>query len=208
MVPSSMPQAHLKEYVDHYRTLNNPQYAVLVTGDWGVGKTFQVRSAIPRGDCYYVSLFGLSSTDDVVSAVYAAMFPRKALVKKAARGIGETTAEIPGFGSLAVSGLTSALVGAFLRQEVKTDKPIVLDDLERSGLKTKDLLGAINLYVEHNGCQVVVIAHDKKLKEKFADMKEKLFGQTIVIDPTYPQPSTHFAWSWPSAKAPHWLSVT
>lgn len=44
-------------------------------------------------------------------------------------------------------------------------------------------MGAINLYVEHHGCRVVVIAHDGELEAEFAAAKEKLFGQSIQIHP-------------------------
>ncbi|MER9335326.1 KAP family NTPase [Mesorhizobium sp. M0293] len=181
--PPAAPTSNLKKYLDYYRTRKEPHYAVLVTGDWGTGKTYQVRQAIPNDEAYYVSLFGLNSGDDVIAAVYTAMFPRKAWVKKIADGVGDMTAEVSGFGSLAVSGLTSGLVGAFLRQEVNNDKPIILDDLERCGLGVKETLGIINLYVEHHGCCVIVIAHDQKLTEEFSEAKEKIFGQTIRVEP-------------------------
>ncbi|WP_352550474.1 hypothetical protein [Mesorhizobium australicum] len=32
----------MKKYLDYYRTRKEPHYAVLVTGDWGTGKTYQV----------------------------------------------------------------------------------------------------------------------------------------------------------------------
>lgn len=181
--PPTTSTSNLKKYLDYYRIRKEPRYAVLVTGDWGTGKTYQVRQAMPDEEAYYVSLFGLNSSDDVVAAVYTAMFPGKAWVKKIANSVGDMTAEVPGLGSLAVSGLTSGLVGAFLRQEVRNDKPIIFDDLERCGLGVKETLGIINLYVEHHGCCVVVIAHDQRLAEGFSEAKEKIFGQTIRVEP-------------------------
>lgn len=175
--------SHLKEYLDYYRNLEHPEFAVLITGEWGTGKTYQVRQAIPENDAYYVSLFGLSSADDIVAAVYSAMFPKKAALRRTAERIGDVSAEVPGIGSFAVSGISSALVGAFLRQEVSLDKPIIFDDLERSSLSTKELLGVINLYVEHHGCRVIVIAHDGKLTKDFVTAKEKLFGHSIRVAP-------------------------
>ncbi|BCM18627.1 hypothetical protein [Mesorhizobium sp. J8] len=180
--PTKHP-SHLADYLNYYRSLSEPHYAVLVTGDWGTGKTFQVRESIPNDQAFYVSLFGLNSTEDVVAAVYAAMFPGKAFVKRIASSIGETTAEISGIGSLALNGITSGLVGALLRQQVSKEKPIIFDDLERCGLDVKQALGVINLYVEHHGCRVIVIAHDNKLTDEFSEAKEKIFGQTIRVDP-------------------------
>jgi hypothetical protein len=187
-----MITSHLYNYLIYYCSCEEPRYAVLVTGDWGTGKTFQVRKVLPDEKAYYVSLFGLNSTDDVVAAVYAAMFPRKARIKDIADNIGEMTAEAPGIGSLAVNGLTAGLVGAFLRQEVSKDKPIIFDDLERCGLSAKETLGITNLYVEHHGCRVIVIAHDEKLAEEFGEAKEKIFGQTIRVEPQIDAAFTEF----------------
>ncbi|MEO1603432.1 MAG: P-loop NTPase fold protein, partial [Pseudomonadota bacterium] len=50
---------HLEEYLAHYQTLENPGYAVLVTGEWGSGKTHQIKQVIPDAERYYVSLFGI-----------------------------------------------------------------------------------------------------------------------------------------------------
>lgn len=43
---------HLTDYLSYFQTLKSPGYAVLVTGDWGVGKTHQVRQSIPKDGCY------------------------------------------------------------------------------------------------------------------------------------------------------------
>ena len=51
-------KSHLQDYLEYYCSLEVPQYAVLVTGDWGTGKTYQVRKILPKDKAYYVSLFG------------------------------------------------------------------------------------------------------------------------------------------------------
>ncbi|MDP3317014.1 MAG: hypothetical protein Q8M47_13235 [Devosia sp.] len=181
--PSFDDSDHLAAYLNYYRGRQSPGYAVLVTGDWGTGKTYQVRKALPKDEAYYVSLFGLASNDEVIFAVFAAMFPSRAKIHELAGRVTETTAEVPGLGALAVGGLASGIVGAFVRREVKTDKPIIFDDLERCGLNVKETLGIINLYVEQHKCAVIVIAHDEKLADGFSEAKEKIFGQTLKVAP-------------------------
>jgi hypothetical protein len=191
----------LSSFLEYYSSLKEPRYAVLVTGEWGTGKTYQVRQAIPNDQSYYISLFGMDRSEDVIASVYAEMFPRKAQIKKLASSVGETAAEIPGFGSLAVNGLASGLIGAFLRQEVKSDKPLIFDDLERCSLGPKEILGIMNLYVEHHGCRVIVIAHDEKLAGEFVGTKEKVFGQTISVKPQIEEAFLDFHSSLDSAPA-------
>jgi hypothetical protein len=185
--------SQLQEYLTYYRSLKDPQYAVLVTGDWGTGKTYQVREVLPKDKAFYVSLFGLNRVEDVIAAVYTAMFPIKAKLKKIGESVAETSAEIPGLGSLGISGLTSGLIGALLREKVDKEKPIIFDDLERCGLGAKETLGVINLYVEHHGCRVIVIAHDAKMTDEFTEAKEKIFGQTIQIQPQVTDAFAQFA---------------
>lgn len=70
-------------------------------------------------------------------------------------------------------------------------KTIVFDDLERCSINLEDLFGAINKYVEHHGCKVIVIAHDDKLNDELTDKKEKIFGQVIKVTPDIEERSTN-----------------
>ncbi|RDL47341.1 hypothetical protein BLJAPNOD_06181 [Ensifer sp. M14] len=172
----------LASYLSYYSTLQKPCYAVLVTGPWGTGKTYQVNRAL--ADHYYVSLYGLKSTDEIISAVYAEMFPNRDKIKKAASGASEFGGEAFGF-SVSLGGVFSGLANAMLRNKVATDKVLVFDDLERCRVDIDETLGTINMYVEHHGCRVVVIAHEEELQsaDKFNNSKEKIFGQTIRVEP-------------------------
>ncbi len=74
-------------------------------------------------------------------------------------------------------------INAVLRRKIKPDKPLIFDDFERSCLELRDLLGVINTHIEQHGFQVIVVTHDDELTKKFKDLKEKLFGQTILVTP-------------------------
>ena len=163
---------------------------MLVTGEWGVGKTYQVLKCLKEDERYYVSLFGLQSAADVHSAVLAEVDPKLAGAKRLLGGLEDKAASAGGW--FAVGGLVPAALSAALRKEIVVDRLLVFDDLERSGLKLKDVLGVINSYVEQRGARVVVIAHDEKLAEHFTGMKEKLFGQTIRVEPLVAEAFTKF----------------
>jgi hypothetical protein len=174
--------SHLESLLAYYASTSAPGYAVLVTGDWGTGKTTQVNRALSVEDRYYVSLFGAKNADEVHAAVFAAMFPIKAKTRNFLRGIGETGVELPGLGTLSLAGVGSAFANTLLRLTVKADRVIVFDDLERGSLAVREILGVINHYVEHYGCRVVVIAHDDKLADDFKQAKEKIFGRTVRVE--------------------------
>lgn len=172
---------HLSEYLSYYRDLETPGFAVLVTGKWGTGKTYQVKQCVPEDACYYVSLFGVQTVEQLHSEVFAVAWPGLSRASGAVEKIGSTANSMGGLWSL--GGMASGVVNAALKRELEPDRVLIFDDLERSNLDVKDLLGAINNYVEHQGFRVIVIAHDKKMTKKFRDMKEKTFGQTIRVEP-------------------------
>jgi hypothetical protein len=172
----------LKSYLNYYKKLENPGYAVLITGDWGSGKTYQVKKVLEPNEYYLVSLFGLCSDSDVYGAVFAQMFPEADRTKRLAKwfdgkNVGALGVTLP-FGSI-----LAAAFNATVRQEIDNSRILIFDDLERSNLKPKILLGIINNYVEHYGCRVLVIADDEKIVGNFNEAKEKIFGQTIRIVP-------------------------
>lgn len=173
---------HLREYLEYYKNLSNPGYGVLVTGDWGSGKTHQVNEILGPKEIYYISLFGTQTTEEIYSAVFATMHPYKANTKKIAASTNGAGLGV-GPASIYLGGLLSGVANAIIREQVDNKKIIVFDDLERSKINTNDLLGVFNKYIEHHNCRVVVLAHDKKITEAFNETKEKVFGQTIAITP-------------------------
>lgn len=60
----------LSEYLNYYCQLEKPGFAVLVTGEWGTGKTFQVQSAMRARDYVYISLYNVSENSDIQEAIF------------------------------------------------------------------------------------------------------------------------------------------
>lgn len=187
---------HLEHYLRHYETLQKPGYAVLVTGEWGVGKTTQVKRVLKsiydeqwrsRGDPkphVYVSLFGMSSIDEIDADVVAQLNPGASWLAKAIPIGGGVAGIIRG--GAATAALAAKLAGPILRRELQDNdgRTVVFDDLERSKLRSASLAGVLNRYIEHFGFRVILIAHDEKFAGAFKDSREKLIGQTIRV---YPQ---------------------
>lgn len=174
MVPSNN---HLRDFLNYYIKLTSPGYAVLVTGAWGTGKTYQVRRIVPVNESLYVSLYGVSNVDQLHTEILAVAYPTFQKVDKVAalaKGMGQYAAAF---------GNATNLIGAYLRKELKADKTLILDDLERSKIPLQELLGVINSYVEHRGFRVIVIAHDRKITKNFRKIREKTFGQVISAHP-------------------------
>jgi hypothetical protein len=188
---ANSPNAHLKDYLDYYQKLENPRFAVLITGAWGTGKTHLVKSILnwegEKPKAIYISLFGKNSSEEIVAAVYAEMHPTLSKAQKVTEGVGEAARGTTLYG-FPIGGLgagAAKLFSAFMQKDVDQSKIIIFDDLERSDISPKEVLGVINHYVEHYKCRVVVIAHDEKFIEGVKETKEKIFGQTIQIEPDF-----------------------
>lgn len=176
---------HLTTYLDYYRTQENPGYAVLITGGWGSGKTYQIKKYFKEHEICYVSLFSINSIDDIYATVFAKMFPGKVAIKKLIGSIGDIKAKVLDSVTLGLGGILSRIGSVLIKENIDNKKIIIFDDLERAVNKNiisiNEVLGVINNYIEHAGCKVIVIAHDEKIKKEFESEKEKVIGQTIKV---------------------------
>ena len=177
-------------YLDHYATLRAPGYAVLVAGEWGVGKTHQVTESLAPYSPLYVSLFGEPSVEAVHEAVVTASMPATTSarrgIERVVRGARQAAETVGG----AVGGITAVgtdLVGSLalrqMRRRLDPERMLVFDDLERTSIAPKDISGLINTYLEHHGCRVVLIANESRLPNELKAIKEKLVGQTLSVRP-------------------------
>ena len=185
------PPSALRTYLDYYRKLDAPGFAVLVTGEWGVGKTYQVVHSLDADEFFHISLFGLRTAEELRSAVFAQMFPSRHRIKGLIADAKQALSAASGL--FAIGSLTPSLLGALLDTNISSGRILIFDDLERSRMPLKVLLGVINNYVEHSGCRVIVIVHDKKVLDSYLnDAKEKLFGQTLEAIPQIRQAFSAF----------------
>ncbi|EHN8827650.1 KAP family NTPase [Enterobacter bugandensis] len=182
---------HLKSYISYYNNLKNPKYAVLVKGEWGVGKTHLINSILKNDEKFYISLFGLTTVQEVHAAVFMKMYPNRSKVRNLFNLLGNSSAKTYDV-TLSFGPLIGNIANALIKEKVDNSKPIIFDDLERCSIKTEDLFGAINKYVEHHECKVIVIAHDEKLGDGLTDKKEKIFGQIIKVTPNINDAFEHF----------------
>ncbi|HAE25860.1 MULTISPECIES: P-loop NTPase fold protein [Hyphomonas] len=166
--------------VDYVRLEHAPHYAVLVTGPWGIGKTYVVRRCLDEAKLengyYYVSLFGAETKSDIDAAIFKAVHP--AMTGKAARVGGAVLKSVLKFG-----GVESDLSLEKILDGIKGGL-YVFDDLERAELSIGAILGYINEFVEHDDCRIVLIANtDHKMDEDevFRTQREKLVGRTLKV---------------------------
>lgn len=200
---------HINEYLEYYCNLDlGPEYAVLLRGNWGSGKSWLMRGYMDnhdRNQFLYVSLYGVSSFSDIEDAFFSQLHPLLAhkgmkIAGKLLKGVLKTTIKIDlddaKKDSLTLAGgLPAITLPDFL---TKLDgKILVFDDLERCALPIHQVLGYINQYVENNGSKVIILANEdeiiqtdeaagaKENAKRYLTIKEKLIGKSFDIQADY-----------------------
>ena len=160
-----------------------PQFAVMVKGKWGSGKTWLVKevvaSLIKEGrKVLYVSLYGLEKRDDIDDEIFKQLHPL--LASKGAIVVGRTMKSAAKFFRFEIPEMD---VSKFVSGA--GEHALVFDDLERCGVPLPALLGYINVFVEHGDQRVILIANEDEVSEavrpEYLKVREKLIGKTFEV---------------------------
>lgn len=150
--------------------------AVLIDGEWGVGKTFfvkekllmKMKEALPQKRIYYISLYGISSSEQIMDEIYSSMV-EEIIDEKLGEKNGRVVERSIAFTSkLFAAGMkhfnidTKDLPQLSDIKKLK-DAIIIFDDLERCELEINQTLGIINNLVEHNEIKVILVANQNEI---------------------------------------------
>ena len=164
--------AHIHQYLTSYLKRENPQYAVMLNGAWGCGKTFFIRKwkeSIKSKDIkpIYVSLFGLQTIKEVNELINKELHP--ILTSKATKTIIKTAKVLTGVAISHKLGNDESEMNYSidLTSLLETDNPktvggkiIIFDDMERCHIPPHILLGYINYFVEICNCHVILVCNN------------------------------------------------
>ncbi len=190
----------LVESILDYVRNDYTDYAIMINGEWGSGKTYfwnhKIRNKIEsmhiNGKQYttiYMSLYGISNLEEISKKIFieTTQLMDKNL-KRYMQANGQTT--IPEY---AKTGLDMANFfgvtqngdhidyGEFFTTD---DKVLCFDDLERANVDVIDILGYINNFVEHDHIKTIIICNEKELstKLKSSNLEMKTFIATYLLD--------------------------
>lgn len=206
--PTAMttPNTHITEYLEYYCQLEQaPEYAVLLKGKWGSGKTWFIHQFLTKLNegkqvkHLYVSLYGMTAFSEIEDEFFKQLHPSLSsksmqLAEKIAKGLLKTTIKVDLDDDGKPDGSVSSQIPEINLPKCLTDTSeyiFVFDDLERASIDLKSLLGYINHFVEHRGYKVILIANEEEILEQqkengqqqgFARIKEKLVGKTFEVE--------------------------
>ncbi|NAR52847.1 NTPase [Acinetobacter haemolyticus] len=202
----SEKEERLKGILEHNIKNEKIGTAIAITGPWGVGKTFFWKSFLDKQlsneriytddnvfnrKYAYVSLFGLESLSDLKTQIYSNIecFHSSVEIPKWIKGLPSIFKDSR-VTQLGISAPVK-LIDNLMFNRVN-DAIICFDDFERMSnkLDIKDVMGLANYLKLEKNCQVILILDEDKAegdnKKKYADYKEKLIDETIVINSVEP----------------------
>ena len=190
----------LVESILDYIRADYTDYAIMINGEWGSGKTYfwnnKIRNKIDtlqlNGKHYttiYMSLYGISNLEDISKKIFietTQLMDKN--MKKYMNATGQQS--IPEY---AKTGLDMANLFGVTQSGDKVDyskffstddKVLCFDDLERANVDVIDILGYINNFVEHDHIKTIIICNEKELstKLKSSNLEMKTFIATYILD--------------------------
>ncbi|MBC3794976.1 P-loop NTPase fold protein [Spirosoma utsteinense] len=185
---------HIEEYLEYYVSMMSPpNYAVLLRGSWGSGKSFFIKSFMNKDSTrkyLYVSLYGISSFEDIETAFFKQLNPRFAsegmqFAGAFLKGIFKSTFkfDLNILGDSKNDGSVSATlpdIKIFESFKKSTDHILIFDDLERCSLPLSNVMGYINQLVENDNLKAIIVANEEEI------LKQKnLFAESNVDKKNY-----------------------
>ena len=190
----------LVESILDYVRNDYTDYAIMINGEWGSGKTYfwnhkiknKIESMQLNGKKYttiYMSLYGISNLEEISKKIFIETTQLMDKNLKRYMDANEQTT-IPEY---AKTGLDMANFfgvtqngdhidyGEFFSTD---DKVLCFDDLERANVDVIDILGYINNFVEHDHIKTIIICNEKELstKLKSSNLEMKTFIATYLLD--------------------------
>lgn len=202
------------EELKYYCEENQPVGVMLLTGEWGCGKTYLIDHDLKETikDTHIIiriSLFGINSIDELKSDVKKEWISAWGAEKGVSQ---ENSQKLNKVGDIAKKVFST--VGDCLPDTVKNignsilsvniidfisiapiieNKKVILvfDDLERANMSKGDLLGCINDYCENQHFNTIVVANEEKINNvtigeiPYDEIKEKIIQRTVRHIPDY-----------------------
>ena len=198
----------LKE-IKYYIDTDFYNYAVMIDGAWGSGKTYFVKNVLLKKiesnekRVLYVSLYGISNIQELGKKLYLdyLLKDKSKLVMEHTELVENVIGTIidigsPFMGKLGDIDIKERKIKNIVQNAVKHICPmkncvLIFDDLERCDCSIQDILGYINGFVEQAGMKVIIIANQEELRKKIdaqtlAMQIRAVIGKDETLDFTEP----------------------
>ncbi|MBR5177841.1 MAG: hypothetical protein IKW90_03440 [Lachnospiraceae bacterium] len=199
-----MNKEEIKDYIEKYIQNYDEEYAVMIDGSWGSGKTYLYKKTLlnaiqklesgrgkPRTSLY-ISLYGIRSIEALSKQLLTScMINSKDHWKEPFReayriyhGLIEIISDAVTISVGSVSfdpGKMFKKLYDFLENH---DMVVCFDDFERCTISLNEILGFINNLTEHCNCKVIILADENNIGKIYANTNLEAKYQTILSGKT------------------------
>ncbi len=177
------------EIIERYVDEHLYDYAVMIDGEWGCGKTYFVTHTLEerlkehedkkakkikgykKKNVIYTTLYGIKSLDDISKQLYMEIYLKKdrRIGKLLRGGAGIVSSMIPIAFDIAKPFIEDIEVDSKELSKVMsnflsiTNSILIFDDLERCDCPINEVLGYINSFVEHEKMKVILVANQLEI---------------------------------------------
>ena len=178
---NNLSDDEILEVVREYLKDSIYNYAILIDGDWGSGKSYFIKQnlipeiekdyfgdkVLDKKEFIYISLYGVKSTEDISNQIYINLLNNKVRVGNTVKKVVSTGAKV--FGDIIkLTGIDIKEYKSDMESFIDLNKYIlVFDDLERCNCDVNEVLGYINNFVEHDGIKVILVANEKEIGKSY-----------------------------------------
>lgn len=188
-----MKTEELKIILKNYLEPSTINYAFLINGDWGCGKTYFIKNFFENDYIkeeykkpILISLYGIKNTTEIKERSVESFIGQSKVGEVKANN--KVTKYINGITEIIKSADTSLpinvfdAVNTFAKAFIDPDKHIlVFDDLERCLMPINEVLGFINNYVENDNYKVIILANeDEIIKKTHSENLELKYITTLI----------------------------
>ncbi len=193
---SKMNVDNLKKIFEIYLETDKTQFAILINGTWGSGKTYFWKydlDIVAKNKGYkpiYLSLNGISKIEQLEHNLFIKLLPwigkqESKFLKNATALFTNALNHVSKY--FIKASLTDIFKGVSVDSFDFSSYVICFDDLERCQTPIKEVLGFINNYVEHKGLKTIILADEDNLISKeekgYDTIKEKVIGRILNYEP-------------------------
>lgn len=207
-INNNIQNRHVSEYINYFINLEpSPQYALLLKGEWGSGKTWFINNFLSKNfsiKYLFVSLNGVSNFEEIEESFFQQLHPVLSskgmrIASKLLKGLLKATIkfDLDSDGKKDDLSITASSPNINIPEYFNNvnENLLIFDDLERCSIPIEKILGYINQFVENNGLKVIILANEEEIVKKdekrkidsfeYLSIKEKVIGKTFTIQPNF-----------------------
>ncbi|MEI0550775.1 AAA family ATPase [Brachyspira intermedia] len=193
----------IENTIKNYLREKNTDYGIMLTGEWGTGKTYYVKNylgyikeELKFNEPLYISVAGKSNVEEIINDLFLLKILGNSsnnklnIIKTIANNGGKALLEtLKAFKVNLINSVLSSIfnIGKDIYKEIDNfqNTLIVIDDLERLSKKIniEDLLYSIYDSFVSNNVKVLLICNEEVLinNEEYNKIKEKIIRHTIKL---------------------------